>query len=57
MKMGRRAIQWLLPLLLGVVLVGVCGCETNEPENASARPWNSPQGWEGTSPMLNQQHE
>jgi len=57
MKMGRRAILWLLPLLLGVMLVGVSGCETNEPQNASVRPWNSPQGWEGTSPMLNQQHE
>jgi len=55
--MGRRAIQWLLLLLLGVVLFGITGCETNEPENASVRPWNSPQGWEGNSPMLNQQHE
>jgi len=48
--------SWLLLLLLGVVLLGVSGCETTEPENDSARPWNSPQGWEGGMPMLNNQH-
>jgi len=55
--MGRPAVKWLLLFLLGAMLLGVSGCETNEPGNASVRPWNSPQGWEGTSPMLNQQHE
>jgi hypothetical protein len=55
--MERQAIQWLLLLLLGAVLLGAAGCETNEPQNASVRPWNSPQGWEGTSPMLDQQHQ
>jgi hypothetical protein len=51
------AVRWLLLLLLGSVLVGVSGCETNEPENASVRPWNTPQGWEGGIPMMNQQHQ
>ena len=32
--------------LLGLLLLGIAGCATNEPENASVRPWNTPQGWE-----------
>jgi hypothetical protein len=55
--MQGPAIKWLLLLMLGVLLVGIAGCETNEPENASVRPWNSPQSWEGNSPMLDQQHQ
>lgn len=37
-----------LPLLalLATVAFGLAGCATNEPENASVRPWNSPKGWE-----------
>jgi len=53
--MKRRAVRWFLLLLLGGMLVGVSGCATNEPENDSVRPWNTPQGWEGGLPMLNQQ--
>jgi hypothetical protein len=35
-----------LLILTGVTLV-MSGCATtDEAENASARPWNSPQGWE-----------
>jgi hypothetical protein len=56
-EMKCRAVKWLLLLLLGSVLVGVSGCETNEPDNASVRPWNAPQGWEGGMPMMNQQHQ
>lgn len=33
-------------LLLSAVSLLLTGCATTEPENASARPWNSPQGWE-----------
>jgi hypothetical protein len=55
--MKCRAVKWLLLLLLGSVLVGVSGCETDEPDNASVRPWNAPQGWEGGMPMMNQQHQ
>jgi len=50
-------MKWLLLLLLGLLLSGVAGCETNEPDNASVRPWHSPQSWEGNSPMLNEQHQ
>jgi hypothetical protein len=55
--MSRRPAKWLLLLLLGVVLAGVSGCQTNEPENASVRPWNTPESWSGGMNMLNQQHE
>jgi hypothetical protein len=55
--MKCRAVKWLWLLLLGSVLAGVSGCETNEPDNASVRPWNSPRGWEGGMPMMNQQHQ
>ncbi len=51
--MKCSAAHWLWLLVLGAVLFGVSGCTTNEPENASARPWNTPQGWEAGSPMMN----
>jgi len=50
-------VRLFLLSLLGVLLLGITGCETNEPDNASVRPWNSPQSWEGNNPMLNQQHQ
>jgi len=53
--MKCRAVKWLLLLLLGGMLVGVSGCATNEPENDSVRPWNTPQGWEGGLPMIRNQ--
>jgi hypothetical protein len=55
--MKCRAARWFLLLLLGGMLVGVSGCGTNEPENDSVRPWNTPQSWEGTMPMMGQQHQ
>jgi hypothetical protein len=33
-------------LVLTSLLLGITGCSTTESENLSARPWNSPQGWE-----------
>jgi hypothetical protein len=38
--------QWVFLLLLALIALGVNGCTTTEPENASARPWNSPAGWQ-----------
>ncbi len=55
--MKCRIACWLWLLVLGAVLFGVGGCATDEPGNASVRPWNTPQGWEGSVPMMNQQHE
>lgn len=38
-------------LLLAGVLAMTSGCNTPEPDNRSARPWNSPKGWEGGLPV------
>jgi len=32
--------------LLGLLVLSLTGCATTESDNVSARPWNSPQGWE-----------
>jgi len=40
-----------LLLLLGAILVSVSGCATDDPENTTVRPWNTPQGWESGVPM------
>jgi hypothetical protein len=55
--MKRCAVHWLWLLVLGAMLCGISGCTTNEPENASVRPWNTPQGWESGMPMMNQQQQ
>jgi hypothetical protein len=55
--MGRLRVRFLLLSLLGALLLSITGCETTEPDNASVRPWNSPQGWESNNPMMNQQHQ
>ena len=34
----------VFPLTLCLLLLA--GCASQEPENASVRPWNSPKGWE-----------
>ncbi|HLP77582.1 MAG TPA: hypothetical protein VK327_11780 [Candidatus Paceibacterota bacterium] len=38
--------RWLILLLLAFATVVINGCASLEPDNASARPWNSPTGWE-----------
>jgi len=56
--MTHLAVNWLLLLAFGAILVVVTGCATDDPENASVRPWNTPQGWEnGMGGMMNTQHE
>jgi len=56
--MKGGAVNWLWLLALIALLAGVSGCATNEADNASVRPWNTPQGWEnGMGGMMNQQHE
>jgi hypothetical protein len=37
--------RWALLLLVLAAFAGG-GCVTSEPENASERPWSTPQGWE-----------
>jgi len=55
--MKLRAAQCFFLFVLGAILCGVSGCATNEPQNASVRPWNAPQGWEGGLPVDMGQHE
>jgi hypothetical protein len=38
--------KWLVFVLLLLAGLGMSGCSTTEPDNMSARPWNSPKGWE-----------
>jgi hypothetical protein len=56
-KMKFRAVQWFLLFILVGILFGVSGCMSNEPDNASVRPWNAPQGWENGMPIDMGQHE
>jgi outer membrane biogenesis lipoprotein LolB len=44
--MKFRAANFLLLLLLAMVALVISGCATNEPENASVRPWNAPASWQ-----------
>jgi len=37
-------------VLLAIIASLFSGCASIEPENASARPWNQPRGWESGLP-------
>jgi len=54
--MKVTAFRFLLLVALGAVLVSVSGCQTDDPENVSVRPWNAPKGWEGGVPIDTGQH-
>ena len=52
--MKTSAVYVALLLLLGAIVIGVAGC-ASDPDNDSARPWNSPSG--GSSlPIDDMQH-
>ncbi len=47
MMFVTRNLRWLACLLLLAAAAGLNGCaSTDDGENASVRPWNSPKGWE-----------
>jgi hypothetical protein len=52
-----RAAKCFLLVAFAAILAGVSGCSTNEPQNASVRPWNAPQTWESGLPIDMGQHE
>ena len=54
--MKLRAANWVLLLLVVTVLLVVSGCATEDPDNASVRPWNTPQGWENGLGGMDTQH-
>jgi hypothetical protein len=47
--MKFRTAQFFLLLALVTLAALFSGCSSTEPDNASVRPWNAPQGWEGNS--------
>jgi len=49
--MKFRAAQVFLGLFLGALLFSLTGCQTEDPENSTVRPWNSRQDWEGGMPV------
>ncbi len=52
------AAQLFLILALAALALGMSGCASTEPENASVRPWDSPEGWQGGAlgGLMDQQH-
>jgi hypothetical protein len=44
--MKLRAANVCLLLLLALMAAVISGCATDDPENASVRPWNSPTSWQ-----------
>jgi hypothetical protein len=51
------AVKCFFLLAFGAFLICVSGCATNDPQNASVRPWNAPQSWESGLPIDMGQHE
>jgi len=55
--MKFRAAQSLLFVFLAALAMAISGCASTESDNASVRPWNSPEGWQGGMlGDINQQH-
>lgn len=46
----RQSRSWLVLILFAGAWLALSGCSTKDPENVSARPWNSPKSWEGGLP-------
>jgi hypothetical protein len=44
--MSFRPAHLFLFLALAFIAVFISGCATDDPENNSVRPWNTPQSWE-----------
>jgi hypothetical protein len=42
----------LTAIFAGTFLLVLSGCASTEPDNVSARPWNSPKGWESGLPTI-----
>jgi ABC-type uncharacterized transport system auxiliary subunit len=54
--MKVRATHLLLLFVLTALAGFVSGCASEEPDNASVRPWNSPAGWENGMSGMDTQH-
>jgi type IV pilus biogenesis protein CpaD/CtpE len=53
-----RISHLFLMLVLAAMAAVISGCASTEPDNASVRPWDSPEGWQNGSlgDMINEQH-
>jgi len=55
--MKFRAAHFFLLVVLAAMAAVISGCASSEPDNASLRPWNSPEGWQsGMLGGMNNQH-
>lgn len=54
--MRPRVANLLLLLATLALAVLATGCATDEPDNASVRPWNTPQSWENGLSGMDTQH-
>jgi hypothetical protein len=55
--MKFRAAHCFFFLVLVSLAFVISGCASDEPENASVRPWDAPQSWEnGMGGMEDYQH-
>jgi hypothetical protein len=56
--MKIRAAHFLLALIFAALAAGISGCSSTEPDNASVRPWDTPEGWQNgaLNGMMDQQH-
>jgi hypothetical protein len=43
-------LRFLFSAALLLAVLGLMGCASSDPDNLSARPWNSPKGWENGLP-------
>ena len=50
MPAWSKSLRWLALLLIVLAGLIVNGCATEDPDNASVRPWNAPKSWEGQLP-------
>jgi len=53
-----RFTHLFLMLVLAAFAAVISGCASTEPDNASVRPWNSPEGYQNGAlgDMMDQQH-
>ena len=56
LEMKFRAANCLLLLLLATMVLIISGCASDDPENASVRPWNAPASWENGLGGMDTQH-
>jgi hypothetical protein len=57
LEMKIRGANLILLLVLLAMIASFCGCSSVDSDNASVRPWNSPQSWENGLGGMDQQRQ